>query len=248
MKANCEKIKLNASHNISLEIEIYHAQTSNGTGLLFFYGGGWIKDNKYRFRGFAADLAKKGYTVFLPDYRCFEKHGTSPAAAVEDAICAAELCLTQLASCRITRLAVGGASAGGHLALCLSVIERFRRRHGAVFYKCVLFNPVTRVAELSQQYMEETKLVLKDEGICPTQDGNCYDVPLLVMHGTKDQLVSFEGVKNFIRNYQIKGGVCQLEPYSGRGHAFHLESVSREDYLETLGKIDSFLKMETEVG
>jgi acetyl esterase/lipase len=104
---------------------------SNAPALLWLHGGGYVMGTAYQdetqCRRFATEL---GITVGAVDYRLAPEH--SYPAAIDD--CDAALrALTELAGVDKTRIAVGGASAGGGLAAAWALRLRDRGDAGLCF-------------------------------------------------------------------------------------------------------------------
>ena len=54
------------------------------TVLAMFYGGAWHHGNHWQLAVIARDLARKGITVYLPEYRVASRHQASVADACQD--------------------------------------------------------------------------------------------------------------------------------------------------------------------
>lgn len=87
--------------------------------LLFFFGGGWTRGTPEASIGWARWAASHGLVGIAPDYRTKDRRGTPPHAAVADARAALRWIQERAEALGIdpARIAVGGNSAGGHLAL-----------------------------------------------------------------------------------------------------------------------------------
>ncbi len=87
--------------------------------LLFFFGGGWTRGTPEASIGWARSAAKLGLVGIAPDYRTKDRHGVSPLGSVADARAALRWVQDHAAELGIdpARIAVGGNSAGGHVAL-----------------------------------------------------------------------------------------------------------------------------------
>lgn len=106
-----------------LHIDIFKGAPSvaaKGQGILLVHGGGWSAGNKNHFYALANQLAQRGYTVFLPEFR-LSPEARYPAGMIDiaDALAwarshAAEFGLTA------DHIAVGGASSGGQMASLLA--------------------------------------------------------------------------------------------------------------------------------
>lgn len=114
----------------------------DGAALVWFHGGGWVIGSLDTHHVLCADLAgATGATVLSVDYRLAPEHRYP--AAVDDAVDAVVAVATGAAGPGIdpARIAVGGDSAGGHLATV--VARRLRDMGGPPLRAQVLVYPVT---------------------------------------------------------------------------------------------------------
>jgi len=103
--------------------------------LLYLHGGGYFTGSPKAHRPITASLAKRGFTVFVPDYRLAPEHPYP--AAVDDA----EAAWDALTALGHRDIAVAGDSAGGGLALAL--IHRLRAKRKRLPFAAALFSPWT---------------------------------------------------------------------------------------------------------
>ncbi len=91
--------------------------------LLFFFGGGWSRGTPAASIGWARSAAKLGLVGVAPDYRTKGRHDTPPHASVADGRAALRWVQDHAAELGIDpdRIAVGGSSAGGHVALWTAI-------------------------------------------------------------------------------------------------------------------------------
>lgn len=220
--------------------------------LLIFYGGGFAVGTVERFRGLAVRLASKGMVTILADYRVYCRNRTGVAEAVGDAKSAVRWVRSHAASLGIdpSRLAVGGGSAGGHLALATATLAGFddpvddkavsaRPDALVLFYPAVdltdtaTTNPVlvgTRARDLSPLYHIR-------RGLPPT----------LMLMGTADLL--FPQTRKFCVEANKLGDACELITYEGAPHGFDVAGNSKPElatksadwYADAVVQIDRFL-------
>ncbi|MCB9100564.1 MAG: alpha/beta hydrolase [Anaerolineales bacterium] len=133
--------------------------------LLFFHGGGWVTGNIDTHDPLCRSLAKRaGCLVVSVDYRLAPEH--KHPAAVEDAYAATIWVADNAARFGGDphRLAVGGDSAGGHLATVAALLVR--DNNGPKILHQLLIYPVTNTAT------QETDSYLKfAEGLNLTREG-----------------------------------------------------------------------------
>src|ERR1035437_21341 len=96
--------------------------TQKRPGVIMFHGGGWIRSTKETMmQSFCLPYLERGFVVANVEYRVA---GAAPApAAVNDALHAAKWFFDRAAKYHVdpARIAVTGASAGGHLALMVGM-------------------------------------------------------------------------------------------------------------------------------
>ena len=120
---------------------------------VFFHGGGWVIGNLDTHHGLCHALAKtSGCLVVSVDYRLAPEHPYP--AAVEDAYAATEWVAENSAVIQADpeRLAVGGDSAGGHLATVVSMMARDRK--GPCIDLQILIYPITDCNFNTPSYLE----------------------------------------------------------------------------------------------
>jgi acetyl esterase len=213
--------------------------------VVFYYGGRWEIGTIAQFEPHSRHLASKGYIAITPEYRIKSKHGTTPFECVEDAKDALYFVWQKSSELGIdpARIAVTGASAGGHLAAC-TVILKDEKYDGRQIYKIpkamVLFNPVSDTSEngygresIGERYLEISPFHHIYKGLPPT----------LVYHGTGDKIVPFYNSAAFCAKMQEMGNECTLVTYSRRGHGFFNKGKTKNDtdYIDTLKRTESFL-------
>ena len=97
--------------------------TDRRAALMFFFGGGWTTGtpaNSIFWAKFAADLGMVG---IAPDYRTKGRHDVSPLGSVADSRAALRWVQDHAAELGLdpARIAAGGNSAGGHVALWTAI-------------------------------------------------------------------------------------------------------------------------------
>lgn len=118
---------------------------TSGAALVWFHGGGWVIGSLDTHDALCRDLvAASGATVLSVDYRLAPEHPFP--VAVDDAVDAVVALATGAGALGLdpTRLAVGGDSAGGHLAAVVAL--RLRDLGGPPLAAQVLVYPVTDLA------------------------------------------------------------------------------------------------------
>jgi len=109
-----------------LKARLYHPGGKPGV-LVFFHGGGWVTGSLYTHDGLCRRIAAgSGAAVVSIEYRLAPEHPFP--APCEDAYDALAWVSQQAAGlgCDVSRIAVGGDSAGGHLAAVSALTARER--------------------------------------------------------------------------------------------------------------------------
>lgn len=222
-----------------------HADDSRGA-ILFFHGGGWRSGSPDQFAPHCRLLASKGMVAITAEYRLTGKHKTPAWRCVEDAKSAMRWVRAHAEALGIDpdRIAVGGGSAGGHLAACIGlnvpgfVTEGEDTDVRASADAMVLFNPALNIAELRNNYRwegrntEASPLQLVGEGAPPA----------IIFHGKADKTVSYDQAEAFENAMKSAGNDCRLMGFEGAEHGFF--NFGRGDgsaYTATTTAMVSFL-------
>jgi len=213
-----------------------------GTGprpaLVFYHGGGWVIGDLYTHDGICRSLANAaGCIVASVDYRLAPEF-KYPVAS-EDSYAALRWVVDNAARLGIDprRVAVGGDSAGGHLAAVVALMAR--ERGGPALVQQVLIYPVTNNAFDTASYGENaTGYVLTREGMRwfwahylarPEQGKEAYASPLLApsLAGLPPALVltaEFDPLRDEGEAYAARlrdaGVPVALTRYTGVFHGF----------------------------
>jgi monoterpene epsilon-lactone hydrolase len=119
--------------------------------LLYLHGGGYVACSPRTHRPITGGFAARRLRVFAPDYRLAPEHPYP--AALDDGLAAYQALLaTGIAP---GRLAIGGDSAGGGLALAVLLAAKARRLPMPA--RCVLFSPWTDLAGTGNSLRENDR-------------------------------------------------------------------------------------------
>ena len=207
-------------------------------GIIFFFGGAWIKGSPTQFIPQADYFAGRGMVAARADYRV----GITPAVCVEDARSAVRWFRAHAGELGLDpdRIVGSGGSAGGHLAACCAMTDtqNAKGEDGKVSSRpnaLVLFNPVL--------IMEE-KIAAKLKGISAAEVQQISPIefmrkdtpPAIVFYGTKDQFL--EQGRKFLAKSRATGNRVELYSVEGQPHGF----FNRSPWTEvTLRQADEFL-------
>ena len=214
--------------------------------LLFFHGGGWVIGDLDTHHGVCHALAKtSGCLVVAVDYRLAPEHRYP--AAVEDAYAAVNWVVENSAGIQAdpNRLAVGGDSAGGHLAAVVALMARDRK--GPRLDLQILIYPITDYNFNTPSYVENregymlTRDLMKwfwnhfiedqsqanDPYVAPLRAENLGDLPPALIVTAEYDPLRDEG-EAYGKRLQKAGVKVTLSRYAGMIHAF-IRMTSRLD-------------------
>ncbi|WP_158538509.1 alpha/beta hydrolase [Chitinophaga skermanii] len=227
---------------------------SNGISVMFIHGGAFEGGHPDNQKPMADGLCKLGYRVFVISYRLYLKgvgfgcNTTTPEKlkavrlAVEDAADATKYLYANARELGIdtTKLVLAGSSAGAETALQL------------------LFNPYEKKDKARYEFFGRQKFAASMIFAGAVLDMNTVKedkwTPMLLMHGTKDQLVPYGtaahrfctandagwlmmfGAKTIYEKAQEMNKPCILYTYEGKGH-----EISGKMFSE-FAKMDEFMK------
>ena len=212
--------------------------------ILFFFGGGWSGGTPLQFAPQCQALAARGMVAVSAEYRVRNRHGVQPWDCVADAKAAVRYVREHADELGIDRyrIAVGGGSAGGHLALCTATVSRFKEEAAspvsAVPDALVLFNPVV---DTTQSGYGANRFGDRAQAFSPAHQIQPRMPPTLILHGTADSVVPLENVQRFSAAMRKAGNACQLITYPGAEHGFFNAGRDTSAYADTLERTDHFL-------
>jgi acetyl esterase/lipase len=229
--------------------------------IVFFGGGGWTTQNPAQFSPQARYFATKGLVAVVADYRVRSVNQTTPYESVADAKSAVRWLRENATELHIdpTRLAAGGGSAGGHIALTAALLDAFDEpgENGSVSSKpnaLVLFNPVPNTAPDPQAGLSPQQQAIvawlgsRAREISPIDHLGKNLPPTIIFHGKADRAVPFSEVEAFCHKAVGLGNRCELVAFEGASHGFFNPpgpfgaAASPKWYYETLSKAEAFLK------
>lgn len=191
--------------------------------LLFFFGGGWTRGTPAASIGWARNAAKLGLVGIAPDYRTKDRHDVSPLGSVADARAALRWVQDHAAELGIdpARIAVGGNSAGGHLALWTAIAatppgsdpaEAPRAPPAAL----VLYSTVSDTSA-AKGYTPE-RFGADAEALSPVHRLDGRFPPVLMFHGDADQTVPYAQAVALDAQLRAAGNSSRLVTVPGGRH------------------------------
>ena len=219
--------------------------------IVFFFGGGWTGGSPTQFEPQSRHLASRGMIAIVADYRVKTRQDAKPADCVSDAKACVRWVRANAARLGIDpeRIAVGGGSAGGHLAASVATLPGLDTAKDDKSVSClpnalVLFNPGTVMAPFPGLDLKGFGAGLdKDKFGCePTEISPIHHVkkgtpPTVIFHGKDDTTVPYSTVEKFTEVMKAAGNRCDLIGYEGQPHGF----FNKSKFAETLAAADDFL-------
>ncbi|MFP6872417.1 MAG: alpha/beta hydrolase [Verrucomicrobiales bacterium] len=245
----------------SLKLDLYQPPNPEGSGLLvWIHGGGWRKGT--REKCFLKWLPKHGYTVASISYRLSDV--AKFPAQLHDCKAAVRWLRANAPKYgyRTGKIAVAGASAGGHLSALMATtadnpelegkvggnLEQSSRIQAAVdYYGATDF--ILRSKTQPSRANEKGSVVFDllgggaDEKTALAKQASAVyhvsrdDAPLLIFHGNKDTTVLLDQSQAIVKAYQKSGSRVQIYVIGGAGHGGNLfyEGVNAQRLLTFLG-------------
>lgn len=222
-----------------------HKSKDSKPAIVFFFGGGWIGGTPKQFYEQSRYLASRGMVAISAEYRVRKVHKTSPKEALKDSKSAMRWVREHAKKLGINpkKIAAGGGSAGGHLAIATAVVEGFNDINdnlavSALPNALILFNPVFDNSVNGYGYKR-----VKDywEAFSPLHNLDEDVPPTIVLQGTNDKHIPIETVKIFKSKMLSKGRRCELVLYPSQPHGFFNKNKKNHKYKETLFEVDKFL-------
>jgi acetyl esterase len=226
------------------------ASTEPRAAIVLFYGGGWNNGDLEQFTPHAKHFASRGMVAIRAEYRVRKRHNTSPFEAMADARDAIRWVRAHAEELKIDpqRIAAGGGSAGGHVALCSAVIAGDEQAQvSCIPDALVLFNPVVDTSKGGGFGVGRTERLRERFGGRELEASPLHHVreatpPTLIMHGDADTTVRIEQIRRFQKRMQETGNVCEVIEYPGREHGFFNHGRGGgKDHQATLQAADDFL-------
>ena len=192
---------------------------------LFIFGGGWSGGDISLFADQATHLAKRGIVAICAQYRTRKSHNVPPNVCLMDAKSAVRYVRANAEELGIdpNRLAVGGGSAGGHLAAATTFCEGFNEpgdKNKSVSTQAnalLLFNPVIDNGPNGYGHDRVEEFW---EAFSPLHNIAAPVPPTLFLLGDSDKLIPVNTAHAFKKAIEANGGRCELNIYEQAEHGF----------------------------
>lgn len=234
-----------------VELKLDLARPRDGSGpfpaVLFLHGGGFIGGSRQQMAGTLEVMAGRGYFAVSPDYRLAPKHRFP--APIEDCKTAVRFLRANARKYNLDpdRIGVVGFSAGGYLACMAALTTKddglegdggHAEQSSAVQAVAAFFPPTDLEArDLSEVVLKGNLLPFL--GAARADKPELYRKaspvtyvrktapPLLLFHGTKDEVVPHAQSKALVEQMQKVGVPATLHTVEGEGHGWQDQKLQR---------------------
>ncbi len=236
LPANCRMLRdleYAVEEGESLKLDLYLPPGTNGTPplVMWIHGGGWRNGDKANVNPAILKLAGEGYAVASINYRL--KDLTIHPRQIHDCKGALRWLRAHAAEYGFDpkRVAVGGGSAGGHLALLLGMSHGVAELEGTVGGNTNQSSAVSAVVDLygpfdlsamakaqerfRRAHAADTNLLLNAS---PATYLDANDPPVLALHGDRDNTVPLEQSTLLHERCTALGIECELHIIEGARH------------------------------
>ncbi len=212
--------------------------------LVLFHGGGWTGGNPRRMYPYADHFARQSFVAISVEYRLLSAPlGTTVSDCVKDGRSAIRFIREHAEDLGVdpNRIAVAGASAGGHIAAGTAMFDNLidsadHSEFSSRPDKLVLLYPVI---DTSTQGYGNAKIGADWKLLSPLHQVRPRLPPTIVFHGTADTVTPFAGATAFRDEMLRKGNQCQLEIHQGGKHGYLIYDLAL--FQETLTQIKKFV-------
>ena len=234
--------------DIKLHLYIFEPENREPNNLLsvivFFHGGG---QDPSQFFPQCEYFSKRGMMAISVEYRQWNRPPVESVIDGKSAIIWIRYHALKL-GINTKRIAAAGASAGGCVALCTTLINDYESdtTDSSINSKptaLVLFNPlVDTVSNLTIiNYLKQNK-IQNPKDLSPMHHIKKGLPPMIIFHGTRDKIIPIKEIENFTIKVKKLGNVCELVSFERKGHAFfNFGAYKNKPYNETVRATDKFL-------
>lgn len=217
-------------------------------GMLFVHGGGWSEGTPMMHMKHCHDLAALGFVAATIRYRLWPEAGIP--SQVEDAKAAVRWMRANASSIGLdpNRIAIGGGSAGGHLAGMVALTPgRFEGAHGptcvpSTVQAAVLWYPAIDLVTGCDPGLHETVRTMCGEEAVETYSPITYvsggAPPILSLTGDDDVTTTAPMIRRFHDELTKQGATNELEVLEGREHAYDFAS---DEWQNSFDRMAEFL-------
>ena len=233
--------------NMELKAHIFFpkdlTRANRRPAFVFFHPGGWTMGEPAWGYDICHRYASCDMVALSFQYRLSSIGGFTPVDAVSDAMCAIRWTRRNADELGTDphRLVASGMSSGGHLAACAAMLKgsddlddglMFNSVPNALVLQCPCVNPV-----IDSHFVELLQGMGNAEHYSPAHHVRAGLPPMYLIHGTADEIVSYDSVKQFAAKMVEAGNWCELHTLEGTDHFF----VRKSDRHKAVAFIDNSL-------
>ncbi len=231
-----------------LKLHIFESAERKSDSLLpaivLLHGGGWFAGSPDSFFQHCRYFASRGMVAISAQYRFNVDAETPPYECLEDAKSAIRYVRANAKALGIDteKIAVAGASAGGHLAVAAVLFEDYNAENedkniSTTPAALILFSSAFDTTEngtaawILEKYNDKLTWVLgpKAEELSLTHHIKGGLPPCIILHGAKDDIVPLEAAERFCKLMTEAGNDCKLVTFEDSGHDFFLYKEDEQD-------------------
>ena len=213
--------------NLGLKADVYKPGTAGlHPAVLMVHGGGWSAGIRAEFDSFAQELSARGMVAVTVDYRLIGQANVGPNEPVADVIGALNTLKSKAASLGVdpSRLAIFGASAGGHLAAMAATELGSGLKAAVILWGPMDLNlPVSTFStdgqKLVKAYLNGVQDAAALKQLSPfwrVKDGTAPN--WLLIHGSADDLVPVTQSRAMKDQLTKQGLAVEYLELAGQGH------------------------------
>ena len=221
----------NDHQNVELWVPQAPAPTGGWPLVVFVYGGGWHDGATEEYRFVARTLGDRGYATALVGYRLVPE-GRFPAM-LRDTAAGVRWARDHAAAAKIdaNRLVLTGHSAGAYNVLMLTLDPHWLREAGvpekAIAGMVSLAGPADFYPFTSDSAKNAMAGAADPKATQPINAVRADAPPILLLHGTADDVVRIRNSRNLAKAIKQAGGRVQEIEFDGMGHAGVVMGLSR---------------------
>jgi acetyl esterase/lipase len=225
--------------------------TADTKALILLHGGAWMSGDKSEMTSAITALKTMlpDYAFFNVNYRLAHSGGNLWPTQMNDVNAAVDFIRSQADQYKFnnSKIAIGGASAGAHLAL----LKAYTSNNGSIKAAVDLFGP-TDMKDLYNSSTSSTQFVLSFfMSGTPTSNAAAYmnasplfavnanSVPTIILHGTADNIVPIHQSDSLNNRLANAGVIKEYHIYPGEIHGVWNGTNTADAYA----KITAFLKL-----
>ena len=217
--------------------------TEKRAAILYFHGGGFSSGNP----DWHCYYDENGFVQISFEYRIYDRHGTMPFAALEDAKSAIRWVRENAEELQIdtNKIVATGNSCGAAMAYATALLDSLDNPNENLKISSKPTAMILNAAGYDQTYkfgpVKDKTSLKKISGINIVKPNS---PPCLVIHGSRDYIPLSEA-EEFVKKMRAAGNLCEFKVLEGAGHVpwltppYSTESRSaRQDFLRKIGYID----------